>query len=56
MPQRTVLILLFAGVQSLDVSDPVEVLAAAEQHTPGAYRIRTAPLDGPPAKSRFTLT
>ncbi|MGQ4444976.1 GlxA family transcriptional regulator, partial [Streptomyces violaceoruber] len=36
---RTVLVLLFDGVQSLDVTGPVEVFAGAEQHTPGTYRI-----------------
>ncbi|MFJ6658063.1 hypothetical protein ACIQNG_17095 [Streptomyces sp. NPDC091377] len=46
MAQRTVLVLLLDGVQSLDVTGPVEVFAGAEKHTPGSYRIRTATLDG----------
>ncbi|MFC6600080.1 GlxA family transcriptional regulator [Kitasatospora paranensis] len=37
MADRSVLIVLFEGVQSLDVTGPLEVLASA-----GAYRIRTA--------------
>ncbi|MDQ0687662.1 hypothetical protein QF032_006708 [Streptomyces achromogenes] len=63
MAQRTLLLVLFDGVQSLDVTGPLEVFAGAEQHTPGAYRIRTASLDGRPvrtsgglARSRFILT
>ncbi|MET8569289.1 GlxA family transcriptional regulator [Streptomyces sp. NPDC004783] len=46
MAQRTVLVVLFDDVQSLDVTGPVEVFAGAEKHTPGTYRIRTASLDG----------
>ncbi|MEU6283773.1 GlxA family transcriptional regulator [Streptomyces sp. NPDC047028] len=46
MAQRTVLVVLFDGVQSLDVTGPVEVFAGAEQYAPGTYRIRTASLDG----------
>lgn len=56
MAQRTVLVVLFDGVQSLDVSGPVEVLAGAEKHTPGTYRIRTASLDGAPVRTTSGLT
>lgn len=56
MAQRTVLLLLFEGVQSLDVTGPLEVFAGAEQHTPGAYRIRTASLDGAPVRTSSGLT
>ncbi|KOG29280.1 GlxA family transcriptional regulator [Streptomyces resistomycificus] len=56
MPQRTVLVVLFDGVQSLDVSGPVEVFAGAEQHTPGTYRVRTASLDGGPVRTSSGLT
>ncbi|WUC33578.1 hypothetical protein OG956_04830 [Streptomyces sp. NBC_00557] len=42
MPQRTLLLVLFDGVQSLDVTGPLEVFTGAEKHTPGSYRIRTA--------------
>lgn len=53
---RTVLVLLFDDVQSLDVTGPVEVFADAEKHTPGAYRIRTASLDGAPVRTSSGLT
>ncbi|AXL92178.1 AraC family transcriptional regulator [Streptomyces sp. CB09001] len=52
---RTVLVLLFDDVQSLDVTGPVEVFAGAEQHTPGTYRIRTASLDGAPVRTSSGL-
>ncbi|MFJ3304246.1 GlxA family transcriptional regulator [Streptomyces sp. NPDC086549] len=56
MAQRTVLVVLFDGVQSLDVTGPLEVFAGAEQHTPGSYRLRTASLDGGPVRSSSGLT
>ncbi|MEU9986539.1 GlxA family transcriptional regulator [Streptomyces sp. NPDC048045] len=56
MPQRTLLFVLFDGVQSLDVTGPLEVFAGAEQHTPGTYRIRTASLDGGPVRTSSGLT
>ncbi|MFC5635583.1 GlxA family transcriptional regulator [Streptomyces bullii] len=56
MAQRTVLVVLFDGVQSLDVSGPVEVFAGAEKHTPGTYRIHTASLDGAPVRTTSGLT
>lgn len=56
MTQRTVLVLLFDGVQSLDVTGPVEVFAGAEKVTPGSYRIRTASLDGAPVRTSSGLT
>ncbi|MFE9444162.1 GlxA family transcriptional regulator [Streptomyces sp. NPDC006602] len=56
MPQRTLLVVLFDGVQSLDVSGPVEVFAGAETYTPGTYRIRTASLDGAPVRTSSGLT
>jgi transcriptional regulator GlxA family with amidase domain len=44
---RTVLIVLFDGAQSLDVTGPLEVFAAASDHGgERAYRIRTASLGG----------
>ncbi|MFI6034611.1 GlxA family transcriptional regulator [Streptomyces sp. NPDC051315] len=46
MAQRTVLVVLFDGVQSLDVTGPVEVFTGAEKAVPGTYRIVTASLDG----------
>ncbi|GGW78675.1 transcriptional regulator [Streptomyces lucensis JCM 4490] len=56
MPQRTLLLVLFDGVQSLDVTGPLEVFTGAEQHTPGTYRIRTASLDGGPVRTSSGLT
>ncbi|MDN3250725.1 GlxA family transcriptional regulator [Streptomyces mutabilis] len=56
MAQRTVLVVLFDDVQSLDVTGPVEVFAGAEKHTPGTYRIRTASLDGAPVRTSSGLT
>lgn len=53
---RTVLVVLFDDVQSLDVTGPVEVFAGAEKHTPGTYRIRTASLDGAPVRTSSGLT
>ncbi|MFG3322232.1 GlxA family transcriptional regulator [Streptomyces sp. NPDC048171] len=56
MAQRTVLVVLFDQVQSLDVTGPVEVFAGAERHTPGTYRISTASLDGAPVRTSSGLT
>ncbi|MER6267253.1 GlxA family transcriptional regulator [Streptomyces sp900105755] len=56
MAQRTVLVVLFDGVQSLDVTGPVEVFTGAETHTPGSYRIRTASLDGAAVRTSSGLT
>lgn len=56
MAQRTVLFVLFDGMQSLDVTGPLEVFAGAEQHTQGTYRIRTASLDGAPVRTSSGLT
>jgi len=43
---RTVLIVLFDGVQSLDVTGPVEVFAHANAEKPHTYQITTASLGG----------
>ncbi|KPC61043.1 GlxA family transcriptional regulator [Streptomyces chattanoogensis] len=56
MEQRDVLVVLFDGLQSLDVTGPVEVLSGANAATPGAYRIRTASLDGGPVRTSSGLT
>ncbi|MDK1342671.1 GlxA family transcriptional regulator [Streptomyces sp. 378] len=56
MTQRTVLVVLFDGLQSLDVTGPVEVFAGAELLSPGAYRIRTASVDGGPVRTTSGLT
>ncbi|MFI9154944.1 GlxA family transcriptional regulator [Streptomyces sp. NPDC053367] len=56
MAQRTVLVVLFDDVQSLDVTGPVEVFAGADTRTPGSYEIRTASLDGGPVRTSSGLT
>ncbi|MCE4942388.1 MULTISPECIES: GlxA family transcriptional regulator [Streptomyces] len=56
MEQRDVLVVLFDGVQSLDVSGPVEVFSGACHGVPGAYRIRTAGLTGAPVRTTSGLT
>ncbi|MFE1995437.1 GlxA family transcriptional regulator [Streptomyces parvulus] len=56
MAQRTVLVILFDQVQSLDVTGPVEVFAGAERHTPGTYRVVTASLAGAPVRTSSGLT
>ncbi|MFJ2650151.1 GlxA family transcriptional regulator [Streptomyces sp. NPDC087420] len=58
MTERSVLVVLFDDVQSLDVTGPVEVFAGAARFTgdPGAYRIRTASLDGAPVRTSSGLT
>ncbi|MEW2401945.1 GlxA family transcriptional regulator [Streptomyces sp. NPDC046862] len=53
---RTVLVVLFDDVQSLDVTGPVEVFNGAELARPGTYRIRTASLDGAPVRTSSGLT
>ncbi|MEU3841193.1 GlxA family transcriptional regulator [Streptomyces sp. NPDC028635] len=55
MAQRTVLFVLFDGVQSLDVTGPLEVFAGAGNHTPGSYRLRTASLGGAPVRTSSGL-
>ncbi|MFJ4282635.1 GlxA family transcriptional regulator [Streptomyces massasporeus] len=56
MAPRTVLTVLFDGLQSLDVTGPLEVFAGAALLSPGAYRIRTASLDGAPVRTTSGLT
>ncbi|WP_137992236.1 GlxA family transcriptional regulator [Streptomyces vilmorinianum] len=52
MTKRPVLVVLFDGVQSLDVTGPVEVFAGAGRlGGSGAYPIRTASLDGGPVRT-----
>ncbi|MFF1640580.1 GlxA family transcriptional regulator [Streptomyces sp. NPDC058246] len=53
---RTVLVVLFDDVQSLDVTGPVEVFAGAEAYAGGSYRISTASLDGAPVRASSGLT
>ncbi|MDX3382098.1 GlxA family transcriptional regulator [Streptomyces niveiscabiei] len=56
MEERTVLVVLFDGVQSLDVSGPAEVFAGTHVFAPGSYRIVTASLDGGPVRTTSGLT
>ncbi|CAM5293908.1 GlxA family transcriptional regulator OS=Streptomyces alboniger OX=132473 GN=CP975_31150 PE=4 SV=1 [Streptomyces alboniger] len=59
MEQRTVLVVLFDGVQSLDVTGPVEVFTGAGLARGGdapAYLLRTATLDGGPVRTSSGLT
>jgi hypothetical protein len=50
---RTVLIVLFDAVQSLDVTGPLEVFAGARGHQgKRAYLVRTASLGGAPSGRR----
>lgn len=59
MEQRIVLVVLFDGVQSLDVTGPVEVFAGAAHaigDPDGAYRLHTASLDGGPVRTSGGLT
>ncbi|WP_128379458.1 GlxA family transcriptional regulator [Streptomyces cavernae] len=53
---RNVLVVLFDGVQSLDVTGPVEVFGGAELGRPGTYALRTASLDGTPVRTSSGLT
>src|SRR5579863_9102933 len=54
---RTVGIILFDGVQSLDVTGPLEVFAGANswRGPEPAYQIRTATLDGRPVRTSSGL-
>ncbi|MEU1195197.1 GlxA family transcriptional regulator [Streptomyces sp. NPDC005813] len=53
---RTVLIVLFDDVQSLDVTGPLEVFAGAEAWHDGSYRVLTASPDGAPVRTSSGLT
>ncbi|MEU6391793.1 GlxA family transcriptional regulator [Streptomyces sp. NPDC046939] len=59
MPPRTVLVLLHDGVQSLDVTGPVEVFTGATLAVApdsAGYRVRTASVDGAPVRTSSGLT
>ncbi|WLQ62710.1 GlxA family transcriptional regulator [Streptomyces sp. NBC_01201] len=56
MKQRSVLVVLFEGVQSLDVSGPAEVFAGASRLPGVSYDLRTASLDGAPVRCSSGLT
>ncbi|MCM2410379.1 GlxA family transcriptional regulator [Streptomyces sp. RKAG290] len=55
MKQRSVLVVLFDGIQSLDVSGPMEVFAGASRLPEASYELRTASLDGAPVRSSSGL-
>lgn len=62
MPTRTVLIVLYDNVQSLDITGPLEVFAGATKHITArnpdpapAYRITTASVDGRPVRTSSGL-
>ncbi|MEU3569009.1 GlxA family transcriptional regulator [Kitasatospora sp. NPDC036755] len=57
MRARSVVIVLFEGVQSLDVTGPLEVFAGAGKASgqPGAYRVTTASPGGGPVRSHSGL-
>ncbi|MFC8268597.1 GlxA family transcriptional regulator [Streptomyces cinereoruber] len=57
MSRRPVLVVLFDGIQSLDVTGPVEVFAGAGRAAgdPSAYPIRTASPDGGPVRTQSGL-
>ncbi|MEU7026142.1 GlxA family transcriptional regulator [Streptomyces sp. NPDC046275] len=56
--RRPVLVVLFDGVQSLDVTGPVEVFTGAARAAgrPDAYAVRTASSDGGPVRTDSGLT
>ncbi|UGY94506.1 GlxA family transcriptional regulator [Streptomyces gobiensis] len=58
MERRSVLFVLFEGVQSLDLTGPLEVFTAAAEvlRDPTAYQVRTATLDGSPIRTSSGLT
>lgn len=56
MKQRSVLVVLFDGVQSLDVTGPMEVFAGASKFPGVRYELRTASLDGAPVRTSCGLT
>ncbi|MFD0396925.1 GlxA family transcriptional regulator [Kitasatospora sp. NPDC127121] len=57
MRARSVVVVLYEGVQSLDVTGPVEVFtgAGAAAGQPGAYRVTTASPGGGPVRSHSGL-
>jgi transcriptional regulator GlxA family with amidase domain len=55
MPPHHVQIVLFEGVQSLDVTGPLEVFTGASRLTPGRYRVSTAGVGGVPVRTSSGL-
>jgi transcriptional regulator GlxA family with amidase domain len=56
MATRNVVIVAFPGVQSLDVTGPLEVFHGAGRIAEGAYAVAVATLDGAPVASTSGLT
>lgn len=56
MTQRSVLVVLFDDLQSLDVTGPMEVFTGAGRHSGDPYEVRTASLDGAPVRTSSNLT
>ncbi|MEE1939552.1 DJ-1/PfpI family protein [Streptomyces sp. TRM 70361] len=56
MTRKSVLVVLFDGVQSLDVTGPVEVFTGAGRHSGDPYELRTASPDGAPVRTSSGLT
>ncbi|MFF2961477.1 GlxA family transcriptional regulator [Streptomyces sp. NPDC057963] len=56
MTQRSVLVVLYDGVQSLDVSGPVEVFAGASYLAGAGYDLHTASLHGAQVRTSSGLT
>lgn len=58
MASRTVLIVLFDGIQTLDVTGPLEVFTGLDRYlgNPDAYQVTTASADGTPVRSASGLT
>jgi transcriptional regulator GlxA family with amidase domain len=48
MPARQVVIVAYPGIQSLDVTGPLEVFHGAGRVVPGGYEVAVATLDGAP--------
>jgi transcriptional regulator GlxA family with amidase domain len=55
MDRRAIAIVGFEGVQSLDVSGPLEVFETAERLSPGRYRHTVVSLDGEPFRTSSGL-
>ena len=57
MPHRDVVLVVFPGLQGLDLLGPAEVFAAAAEHTGGdGYRIRVVASEPGPARSTSGVT
>ncbi|MFE7577419.1 GlxA family transcriptional regulator [Streptomyces sp. NPDC057521] len=56
MKQRSVLVVLFDGIQSLDVTGPMEVFAGASRFPDVSYELRTASTTGAPVRTSCGLT